>query len=506
MAIVMISSMYEGGREELALALARKTDWPVICHEDLVDRARDAGIKVGRLELSMIKRPTLHEKLAREKELYLAFLRNYLCEKARQGNFIYHGRAGHLLLPGISHRLRVGLTAPKDVRIKRTAQKLQMTPEQAETYLNQLDDDIGRWIRHVHRVDRRDPSQFDVFFNLENIGLSNAAGIVCAMAELPDFQPTPASMKVLDDMHLTAQAKLRLALDERTQHANLQVHANNGVITVTYPPHEGSLAKGIPQVLADLTGYREIQCTMAETNILWVQERFETKSDNFHQILQLAKRWGAAVELLRLIPPEQTHFNAQDPVAHAGNGFKHGACPLPYDGGVEDDEPDEVEDDGGLRSTEEELIDRGRCGGRHTACGGSEKILERVQSKGHYALVVIGDMFLAKAHSTRTRRTRELAMNIRERLKAPVITADELKLRFLFGKRQAVTLLVFVLLLIGIYAAVFTHQDTLINILSGSLHQHYKWLASSAIVLFVPFVAYLYGTVTGLALKIINID
>lgn len=506
MAIVMISSMYQGGREELAEALARKTDWPVVCHEDLVDQARDAGIKVGRLELSMIKRPALHEKLAREKELYLAFLKNALCEKARQGNFIYHGRAGHLLLPGISHRLRVGLTAPQEVRIKRTAQKLQMTPEKAETYLNQLDDDIGRWIRYVHRVDRRDPSQFDVFFNLENIGLSNAAAIVCAMAELPDFQPTPASMKVLDDMHLTCQAKLRLALDERTQRADLQVHANSGIITVTYPPHEESLSKDIPQVLADLSGYREIQCTMAETNILWVQERFEPKSDNFHQILRLAKRWGAAVELLRLVPSGQPHFGAQDPGPHTDDGFKRVAGPPAYDGGVEDDEPDEVVDDGGLRSTEEELIDRGRCGGRHTVWGGSEKILERIRGKRHYALVVIGDMFLSKAHSTRTRRTRELAMSIRERLKAPVITADELKLRFLFGKRQAVTLIGFVGLLIVIYATIFANQDTVINLLSGSLHQHFKWLASLAVVLFIPLVAYIYGTVTGLALKLINID
>ncbi len=74
MAIVMISSLYQGGREELARALARKTNWPVVSREDLVDQARAAGIKVGRLELSIIKSPGMHEKLAREKELYIAFL------------------------------------------------------------------------------------------------------------------------------------------------------------------------------------------------------------------------------------------------------------------------------------------------------------------------------------------------------------------------------------------------------------------------------------------------
>jgi len=506
MAIVMISSLYQSGREELAQALARKTNWPVVSREDLVDQARAAGIKVGRLELSIIKSPGMHEKLAREKELYLAFLTNALCEKARQGDFIYHGRAGHLLLPGISHRLRVGLTAPQEVRIKRAAQMLHMTPEKAENYLLQLDEDVGRWIHTIHRVDKSDLNQFDVFFNLENIGLSNAAGIVCAMAELPDFQPTPASMKMLDDLHLSSQAKLRLALDERTQRADLQVQADNGVVTVTYPPHDEALGRDIPLVLADLSGCREIQCTMAETNILWVQERFEPKSDNFQQILQLAQRWGAAVELLRLVPPGELQFDPEDPGSLADSGFSRPECPLPYDGGVEDDEPATAEDDGGLRLTEEELVNRGRCGGRHTICGGTDKILEQVQGNGRYALVVIGDMFLSKGHSTRTRRTRELALSIRDRLKAPVITADELKARFLFGKRQAVTLVGFLALLVLMFGVVFTQQEAVKNFLSGPFHQHYKWVASVFMIFFIPLIAYLYGTVTGLALKIINID
>ena len=50
------------------------------------------------------------------------------------------------------------------------------------------------------------------------------------------------------------------------------------------------------------------------------------------------------------------------------------------------------------------------------------------------------------------------------------------------------------------------HQEALSRFLSGPIHQHYKWLAPVAVVLFIPLVAYLWGTVTGLALKIINID
>ncbi len=503
MTIVMISNKYQGGGDELARALSEKTKWPLLNREQLQDEARQMGIKIGRLETSMIKKPSLTEKLAREKGLYVAFLTAALCEKAREGDFIYTGRAGHLLLPGVTHRVRVGLTAPMEVRIKRTAKALNLPPEKAENYVMQLDEDVEKWIRYVHNADSRDPNAFDMFFNLENMSLSNAADILWKIAELPGFQCTPASTKVLNDLHLSSQAKLRLAFDERTHAADLQVQADSGVITVTYPPHQAAISGYISQVLADLEACREIRCTMAETNILWIQERFTPKSDNFQQIVQLAQRWGAAVELMRLLPLGE---RIGETAIKADQDFGPRHCPVAPGWGVEDDDSEDEVDDGGLGRVQEDLVNLGRCGGQHIICGGHDKILERVQGNGKYALVVIGDMFLSKGHSARTRRTRELAMNIRDRLKAPVITADELKSRFLFGPRQALTLVGFLALVVLTYGLVFTHQESLSDFLSGSIHQHYKWLASVVVFVFIPIIAYVYGTVTDLALKLINVD
>jgi cytidylate kinase len=502
----MISSLYQGGREELAQTLAGKTHWPILTREELQEQAKQQGIRVGRLEVSMIKRPSISEKLAREKKLYLAFLTSALCEKALQGNLVYCGRAGHLMLPGVSHRLRVGLTAPLDVRIQRTAKRLNLQPEQAEQYLSHLDEDIAKWIRHVHHASGQDPNQFDIFFNLETTTVANAAEILRQVAQLPEYQPTATSTRMVKDNQLCAQAELRLMLDERTRDVDLKVQADHQVVTVTYPPHHDHISEEIPRVLADLRDCREIQCTMAETNILWVQERFKSGSENFQQVLHLAQRWGAAVELMRLISPEDATGDLEPNDGLIPYNFSQQECAMEMDGGVEDDDPDTMVNDGGLGTAVEELIDKGRCGGGHTVCGGYDKILERVRGDGDYALVVVGDMFLSKGHSTRTRRTRELAMSIRDRLKAPVITMDELKSRFLFGKRQAVTLAGFTALICLIYTLVFKNQDPVLTFLSGPIHQQMKWLAPLVVVLFVPTIAYLYGTITGLILKLINID
>ncbi len=506
MTIVMISSSYQGERDELARALARKTDWPVLSRESILDRAREIGIRVGRLEMAVIKAPGLSEKLAREKELYLALVTAVLCEKSNQGNLIYTGRAGHLLLPGVSHRLRVGLAVPPAVRIQKAALSLKLTLDKAEAYLAQLDEDVGKWIRFIHRIDHRDPRNFDIFFNLETMGLSNMVGLLCAMAQLPDFQPTPAGRKRMQDLGLSSQAKLRLAQDERTRAGNFQVQADNGILTVTYPPHQETLSQQIPEALKDLDGCRGIQCTMAETNILWVQERFNLNSVNFQPIMHLAQRWGAAVELLRLVPPEEMQLEPGSEALRAerDNGFQSGIHS--YDGGVQEDVSTDAADDGGLDALQEELLHLGRFGGRHTVSGGYDRIMERVQGHGRYALVVIGDMFLSKGGSARTRQTRELALNIRDRLKAPVITADELKSHFLFGKRQGLALAGYTALVVLIYVLVFTNQTQVLNFLSGSSHGYSRWLPPAVVGVLVPCIAYIYGKVTELALKIIDID
>ena len=504
MAIIMISSMSHSGREELAETLAQKTGWPLLSREELVERARDMGIKTGRLEVSVIKNPGLPERLAQEKDLYLAFVTAAICEKARDGNLIYHGRAGHMLLPGVSHRLRVGLTAPLDLRAKRAAAQLNITPDKALTYLEQLDEDLAKWIRYVHRVDCREPSQYDFFINMANMAPGNVATVLCEMADLPDFRPTPASLKLVADLNLAAEARLKLALDERTAGADLEIRADNGILTVTYPPRQQAVTDKITSVLKELAGCQAIQCTQAETNILWVQEDFSPNSENFKNIIQLAQRWGAAVELLRLLPPGDPAAATLTVTQPAPDqGLRPDTTGT---GGVEDDGPTTPDTDLNFIRTGEELIAQGRSGGLHTVCGGYDKILETARGNGNYSLVVIGDMFLTKDKSARTRQTRELAVAIRDRLKAPVITADELQSRFLFGKAQALKLLITSVVTFLVYYLVFTHQDLIMNLLGGEATRDWRWLAALSVGLVVPCVAFLYGTVTGLLLKLVNVD
>ena len=506
MPIVLISSSPHGAGEELARELERKTGWPLFSRQQLVDMAHEQGIRLSRLETSIVKSPVIPEKLAREKELYLALVTAKLYENAREGNLIYYGRAGHLSLPGVSHRLRVGLAVPRLTRIENVARNLKLSPEKAAEYLDLLDGDIEKWIHYVYRQEAKDSAQYDIFFNLQNMSLANAAMLLCETASLPDFRPTPLSTKRLDDLYLAARAKLRLAEDEHTRALDLGVRAVGGVVTVTYMPRQEEAAQSISHVLQDLEGCRENVCTMAETSILWIQEAFDPNGESFHQITRLAQRWGAAVELLRLDPfkSDAQSSPAVDPDFAPPRPRKPAA--QVFTGGVEDDESVAPADDSGLALTQEALVSLGRSAGGFSVYGGTGEVIEALKDTSHFSLVVLGDLFLEKGPESRKRLTREMGVAIREQVKAAVISADELESRFLFGKKQAVKAALCAAMVVCLFALVFHFQDPILNFLGGEMHARWKWPAAILVVLFVPLVAYTYGTLAGLVLKLVDID
>ncbi len=272
MPLIIISCSSRSLRKELAASLSRKMGYPCLSREELTDQATDEGIPMGKLEMAVMRGSYPTDRLARLKERYLAFVTKSICEKSQSGNLIYHGRGAHLLLPNISHIFRVRLVPHMEYWIQNKMLRFRMDRNRAEQYVQQVSGDITKWVRFVHGRDVDDPKLYDLILNLENMSLPSATMAICSLAELPDFRPTPVSLKTMENYYLAAQARLKLSLDKRTAEAELTVSANDGILTVTYMPRQSQVAEFIPDVLAGIKGVKEFLVTMANTNILWIQE------------------------------------------------------------------------------------------------------------------------------------------------------------------------------------------------------------------------------------------
>jgi len=99
---------------------------------------------------------------------------------------------------------------------------------------------------------------------------------------------------------------------------------------------------------------------------------------------------------------------------------------------------------------------------------------------------------------------RDLKIFLGERVHIPVISAEELRAKYLFGYKQFIQLLAFLAIVLVIYGSVFIQQEPILLFL-----QRYKgWnlLSVIAVGVFAPLMAYLLGTVFHLFLKMIKFD
>jgi hypothetical protein len=290
----------------------------------------------------------------------------------------------------------------------------------------------------------------------------------------------------------------------------LKARAENGVVTITYMPRQPDVAKVVPMVLEGLEGCTEIMCTMASTNILWVQERFDPACEALHQLNEVAQRWDAAIELVRFtVPPDLENMvgGAYIDVDQAA-GVPAAERPVrEYNGGIEDDvEPSAAQDDGGLGITSEALVNLGRSGGYRTVKGNFHTLLSAIRRDVEYSLIVLGDAFLSKSHETQTRLTRELAGYLQERIGIPVVTTDELRTKYLIGKKQLLKTGLCAAAVAIIYFLMFHFQEPIMEYLGATEVVSQKIIRMAAIFVLVPVVAYLYSNVTHVVLKLMRFE
>jgi hypothetical protein len=333
--------------------------------------------------------------------------------------------------------------------------------------------------------------------------VENAASALVGVAQLPDFQLTPASQMALGDLCLCAHARLRLARDPRTQWAGFTVGAHDGILTVTYLPKDMELAGEVERVLAGLDGVREIHATMATSTVLWVQETFDPQGEIFADLVEIANKWNAAVELVRFSPGNGAGLEADRPSAIPRQAPAVVA-------GIEDDSESEPRDAGNLRATVDELARLGRSGGARAVAGERGRLVASCCTTISYSLVVLGNLFLDKNPAARQRLTRELQDSLGSRMHVPVVTADELRKRYLFGAADVVRLGGYLALVIAVYFAVLTHQEPILELLAVGAAQgaslSRRLTAAAAVFLFAPLVAYAYGAVVRSLMKLIKME
>lgn len=232
MSVITISRGSFSGGKTLAECLAAKLGYRCVDREVIVERAAANGVSQEELLDALEKPPTLLERLRHKKYLYLALIQAALCEEVRTGQAVYHGNAGHLLLRGGPHILRVRIIAPLEFRVKMAQDRLKLSRGEVLDYIERMDENRRKWTQYLYGVNWGDPSNYDVVLNLEAIDICEACETVATLARQRCFEFSPCRRAAMDDLALSSRVRAELALDSATAHLEVTVEAKDGAVSL----------------------------------------------------------------------------------------------------------------------------------------------------------------------------------------------------------------------------------------------------------------------------------
>jgi cytidylate kinase len=259
MSIITISRGTFSGGKMLAEYLAQKLGYKCIDRDRIVERAAASGVSQDDLRLAIEKPPTFLGQSGHTQYRYLALIQAALTAEVRNGNAIYHGLAGHLLLRGVPNILRTRIIAPMQVRISMVKKQLTYSDSEAIAYIEKMDRDRRKWTQFLYGSDWGDPSLYDMLLNLEYMSIGDAGEIICSALKQPRFEFTPECQRAIDDLALASLIRANLALDPATSDLELEVTALAGSVSFKGELLSAGQAKEITRIARSVPGVKAVQ-------------------------------------------------------------------------------------------------------------------------------------------------------------------------------------------------------------------------------------------------------
>jgi cytidylate kinase len=205
--IITLSREYGAGGSELGLLLGAALGWPVL-DRDLAQRlAERLRCKSADVEQHHERAPRFLERIAAaftvvpsdapilpelnrapDPDTLVEATRAVLLEAVRTPPLIVIGHGGNCLLRDRRDVLRVRVTAPYPIRVRRVAKRTgQATPEAGADVRNR-DADRRHYLERYYKQEPNDPCLYDLQINTATIPLEVAAQIVVRLVR-PDGAP-----------------------------------------------------------------------------------------------------------------------------------------------------------------------------------------------------------------------------------------------------------------------------------------------------------------------------
>ena len=261
MAVITVSRGSYSGGKLVAEKVCEKLGYECVAREALLEASAQFNVPEARLVRAVHDAPSVLDRFAFGREKYVAYIQAALVRHVRRDKVVYHGLAGHFLLRGIAHVVKVRVIADWERRLAIVMERDKVGPKEAERILTHDDEQRRKWSQHLYGIDAADPGLYDLVIHLGRIAVDDAADLVCQVARLKGFETTSESQNAMENLALECEVRCRLI----ELKPYVQVHAEDGtvVVKVTAPVAlasvQGQMVREIKSLAEVVPGVRGVR-------------------------------------------------------------------------------------------------------------------------------------------------------------------------------------------------------------------------------------------------------
>jgi len=258
MAIITISRGSSSMGKAVAEKVAQRMNYRLISREVLLDASSRFNVPEIKLEKAIHDAPGILDRYRHSKHSYVAYIRSALVERVVDDNVVYHGLAGHLLLVGIPHVLKVRITADMERRVAIVMQRDGISADEACLRIQEDDKQRRKWTHSLYNQDPWNISLYDLIICIDKLSVDDAVDFICRAAAAEGFQTTEKSRQKAADMAVACRVKAALVDD----FPNVAVTCEYGNVLIYIKGRDQSsarLAKQLNRIRETMDGIHHIE-------------------------------------------------------------------------------------------------------------------------------------------------------------------------------------------------------------------------------------------------------
>ncbi len=213
MSIITISRGSYSMGKAVAEKVAAKLGYEVLSRDLLLKASDKFHVSQQTLLQALHDAPGLKDRYKHTKQMYITYLQATLLEMVAGDNVVYHGLAGHLLLKGLDHVLKIRIIANLESRVMRKMREEGISRHDAQAVILSDDDQRKKWTRKIYGVDPSDNTLYDMVICIDKLSVDNAVEFICGAANTQAFQSTEACLRKAQDLSLACHVKAALVAE-----------------------------------------------------------------------------------------------------------------------------------------------------------------------------------------------------------------------------------------------------------------------------------------------------